>query len=110
MDGWISAHHRESGLSESQSVIARKIDPVAFGQTDESQCETDSRLRNDDSTADDPENDAEFLAFRDRTALMNLLGCIFEMYADKDTRAEMNQAMAFRRKRLEENNGRGGTA
>ena len=97
-------------MSENQSAIARKMDPVALGQTDESPCETDTRLRDDCSEAKNPEKDAEFFAFRDRTALMNLLGCIFEMYADKDTRAEMNQAMAFRRKRLEEDNGRGGTA
>ncbi len=97
-------------MSENQSAIARKMGPVAFGQTDEPPCETDSQLRDDCSEAENPEKDAEFFAFRDRSALMNLLGCIFEMYADKDTRAEMNQAMAFRRKRLEENNGRGGTA
>lgn len=97
-------------MSESQSVIARKMDPVAYGQTDESPCESDSQLKDDCSEAENPENDAEFLAFRDRTALMELLGCIYEMYADRDNRAEMNQAMAFRRMRLEENNGKGETA
>lgn len=97
-------------MSESQSVIARKMDPVAFGQTDESPCESDSQLKDDCSEAENPENDAEFLAFRDRTALMELLGCIFDMYADRDTRAEMNQAMAFRRMTLEETNRKGGNA
>lgn len=97
-------------MSENQSAIARKMDPVAFGQSDESPCETDTRLRDDCSEAENPEKDAEFLAFRDRSAMMNLLGCIFEMYADKDTRAEINQAMAFRKKRLEGNNGKGETA
>ncbi|MDM7939708.1 MAG: hypothetical protein QUS07_05120 [Methanothrix sp.] len=63
-------------MSESQSVIARKMDPVAFGQTDEPPCETDSRLRDDCSEAENPENDAEFFAFRDRSALMNLLGFV----------------------------------
>lgn len=93
-------------MSESQSVIARKMDPIAFGQADESPCETDSELKDDCSTAENKENDAEFLASRDRTAMLNLLDCIYEMYADRNTRAEMNQAMAFRRKRLEENNRR----